>query len=634
MALSPRPALVRPLALVFLRSPARVFPRPLARVFPPPLALVGGVVSTLTALARAQAVVAGRAQPVATVRHLHLHDHPMVLIPLTMAGEANAPLAAMAGTDPARPRLLTVAQPRNRDDRFTFAADLAGLLVPYLDSFATDTEDVPIDRGKDVRQRYVDAPQIWVPNPGGADFLRLFGRSTRFLKIDGEHPVPPAVPLLGRWLTFFANSAEVPGSSLLVNAIQALGLHWVTGQSSAEDAQFAVQLAWIESGAEAAREAENGPVAGPATDPDFDNRVLAPLIERSDPALPRVLHDLLLPTWERMWRTLALLRRLPAGDRVPLRWDTDRDAFTAFAQNLAEGGPPQPRRDGAVAAAARLQRLENAAARYAVQRAFDDPLVLAEYRLSGAAFAGVVTLANPDRVDDSGKRPVLRPRIMVHTTEPVRVEPGTSLTSPSRPSQKARVISINPAGDGHDVLLELSGGMGRRLVAEPGSVPTVGERLILTTLSEAYRPGGSLPDPAETPWTHGGPPTYDPPPDQAAPTAEPDASSPPPVLAPDAASPPAVPVLAPDAASPPPVPVLAPDGASPPAVSTAEPEAAALLAVPVADPDSAVSPAGAAVDPALGGDLAAVRDSVVSVEPAFAADPVSPAHPSDTDTRT
>nr|WP_236642483.1 hypothetical protein [Actinoplanes utahensis] len=392
-----------------------------------------------------------------------------------------------------------MAQPRNRDDRFTFAADLAGLLVPYLDSFATDTEDVPIDRGKDVRQRYVDAPQIWVPNPGGADFLRLFGRSTRFLKIDGEHPVPPAVPLLGRWLTFFANSAEVPGSSLLVNAIQALGLHWVTGQSSAEDAQFAVQLAWIESGAEAAREAENGPVAGPATDPDFDNRVLAPLIERSDPALPRVLHDLLLPTWERMWRTLALLRRLPAGDRVPLRWDTDRDAFTAFAQNLAEGGPPQPRRDGAVAAAARLQRLENAAARYAVQRAFDDPLVLAEYRLSGAAFAGVVTLANPDRVDDSGKRPVLRPRIMVHTTEPVRVEPGTSLTSPSRPSQKARVISINPAGDGHDVLLELSGGMGRRLVAEPGSVPTVGERLILTTLSEAYRPGGSLPDPPKPP---------------------------------------------------------------------------------------------------------------------------------------
>jgi hypothetical protein len=467
--------------------------------------------STLTALARAQAVVTGHAQPIATVRHLHVHDHPLVLIPLVMAGEANAPLAAMIGTDPGRPRLLVVRQPRNRDERFAFAADLAATLVGYVDSFTTDTEDVAVDRGKDVRQRYVDAPQIWMPNPAGVDFVRLFGRSTRFRRTDGDNPVPAAVPLLGRWLTFLANTAEVPGSSVLVNAVQALGMHWATGQSGTEDAHFGVQLAWIESGAAAARVAETGPVAGPATDPDFDNRVLAPLIERSAPELPQVLHDLLLPTWEGMWRTLLLLRRLPAGERVRLRWDADRDAFTAFAQNLAEGGPPQPRRDGAVAAAARLQRLESAASRYAVQRAFDDPLVLAEYRLSGAAFAGTVTLANPDRVDDSGKRPVLRPRIMVHTTEPVRVEPGTSLTSPARPSQKARVISISPAGDGVDVLLELSGGMGRRLVAEPGSVPAVGERLILTTLSEAYRPGGTLPDPAETPWTHGGPPVpYDP----------------------------------------------------------------------------------------------------------------------------
>ena len=56
------------------------------------------------------------------------------------------------------------------------------------------------------------------------------------------------------------------------------------------------------------------------------------------------------------------------------------------------------------------------------------------------------------------------------------------------------------------MLLELSGGMGRKLVAEPGSVPVVGERILLTTLSETFRPGGAFPDPAETPWTHGGPP--------------------------------------------------------------------------------------------------------------------------------
>jgi hypothetical protein len=141
-----------------------------------------------------------------------------------------------------------------------------------------------------------------------------------------------------------------------------------------------------------------------------------------------------------------------------------------------------------------------------VQRAFDDPLVMAEHRLTGNAFAGEVTLAKADRVDDSGKRPVLRPRIMVATAEPVRVEAGAILTSPARPAQKAKVISSTPTPAGSDVLLELSGGMGRKLVAEPGSVPMVGERILLTTMSETFRPGGSFPDPAETPWTHGGPP--------------------------------------------------------------------------------------------------------------------------------
>jgi hypothetical protein len=100
---------------------------------------------------------------------------------------------------------------------------------------------------------------------------------------------------------------------------------------------------------------------------------------------------------------------------------------------------------------------------------------------------------------------------MVVTTEPVRVERGAVLTSPQRPSQKAAVISVT-AVDEHktEVLLELSGGMGRKLVAEPGSVPEAGERLLFTTLSEAYRPGGAFPDPEQTPWTHGGPPVHEP----------------------------------------------------------------------------------------------------------------------------
>jgi hypothetical protein len=461
-------------------------------------------VSTLAALARAEAAAAGRAVPVATVRHLHLSERPLVLIPLAMAGEANAPLAAMVGCRRSDPALLVVAQPRNRDQRFAFAADLGHLLCAYVAAHTAVTEPVATDRGRDVRHRFADAPQLWVPNPNGVEFLRIFGRSTRF-RSDAADPV---VPLLGRWLTFYANAAEVPGSALLVPAVQALALHWATGQSSVEDAHLGSLLAWIESGAVAARAAEAGPPAGPATDPDFDNRVLAPLIESGNAEeLGAVLREQLTPVWEQMWRALDLMRALPAGARVGGRWDADRDSFSGFVQYLADGGPPQPRRDGAVAAAARLHQLEAAAARYQVQRAFDDPLVMAEHRLSGVAFAGHVTLAQPDRVEDTGRRPVLRPRVLLRTDEPVRVEPGAALTSPDRPAQKAVVVAVTPAGDGRtDVLLELSGGMGRRLVAEPGTVPQVGERLVLTTLSESYRPPAAFPDPADTPWTHGGPP--------------------------------------------------------------------------------------------------------------------------------
>ena len=479
--------------------------------------------STLTALARAQAAAEGRAVRIATVRHLHLHDRPLMLIPLAMAGEANAPLAAMVGSSRTEPRLLVVPQPRNRDQRFAFVASLADIVLAYVDGCTGAAEPIAVDRGRDVRMRFVDAPQVWVPNPSGVEFLRLLGRSTRFRTIDGEYPVPPAVPLLGRWATFFATSAELPGSSLLVAATQALGLHWATGQSSVEDAHLAAQVAWIDPppGVPAARAARlvedpaHTPPAGPATDPDFDNTVLAPLITAygAEPVAARLdeltaaVRSQLEPTWRLLWQAWDLLRDLPPGSRVGGRWDADRDAFSGFVHHLADGGPPQPRHDGAVAAAARLHRLESAAARYAVQRAFDDPLVMAEHRLTGEAFTGTVTLAKADRIDDTGRRPVLRPRIMVVTTEAVRVEPGAALTSPSRPGQKATVISVTVApGPKAEVLLELSGGMGRRLVAEPGTVPEVGERLLLTTLSEAYRPGGAFPDPEQTPWTHGGPP--------------------------------------------------------------------------------------------------------------------------------
>jgi hypothetical protein len=477
--------------------------------------------SMLTALAQVLAAETGRAQPIRTVRHVHLSGRPLVFIPLQLAGEACAPLAAMVGDDPRDPAMLTVHEPRDRTQRFDFAARLAEIILGYIDRYAA-ADPAP-------GTSYPDAPQLLVPNPQGATFTRLLGRSTRFRRTDGEFAVKENVPPFGRWLSFYAERVEVPASALLISMTAALAGHWATGQSAAEDANLAALLGWIDpppgmTGAAAARAAEDPvrfPPAGPATDPSFDNEVLRTRISairaakatgdggalhRARAAMDTALRTQLEPTWELMWRAVGLLRALPEGAHVAGRWRSDCSAFTGHVAWLRDGGAPQPRRDSAVAAAARLARLERDQQRLEVQRAYDDPLVMAEYRLSGEAFAGLVTEAQPDRLDTSGKRAKLRPRIVVETAEQVLAVPGTMLTCPARPGQDAQIIDMTPAGPLTRVCLQLSGGMGRSLIPLPGSVPAVGETLTYTTLRDDFQRPPGFPGKERTPWTHGGPP--------------------------------------------------------------------------------------------------------------------------------
>jgi hypothetical protein len=466
-------------------------------------------VSTLTSLARALAADSQMAQRACAVRHVHIADRPLLAIPLTLAGEANAPLAVMIGDNADSPALLFVPEPRDRDERFAFAAELADVFLGYIDS--------------------ADAPQLVVPNPGGVTFTRLLGRSTRFRRTDGPYAVAATVPLLGRWLTFFAERAEVPSSSLMLAMTDALSMHWATGQSPTEDLNLAALLGWIDpppglTGAQAAAIAEDPvrcPPAGPATDPTFDNEVLEQRIaavrtgrftgdagatRRATAALADALESQLRPTWALMWRAVDLLRALPPGAHVAGRWTSDREAFARYATYLREDGRPQPRRDSAVSAARRLASLEKIQAEYAAQRAFDDPLVMAEYRMTGDAFAGTAIAAEPDRVDNTGRRRVLRPRITVSTDDSFRLERSVVvLTSPARPRQEARVVTFEP-GEPTRIGLELKGGMGRSLTPEPGSVPEPGERVCYATFNDGFQRPPEFPPPEETPWTHGGPP--------------------------------------------------------------------------------------------------------------------------------
>ncbi|MGK5629589.1 hypothetical protein [Streptomyces sp. URMC 123] len=267
--------------------------------------------SLISTLARLEATRYGRARPLTTVRHRHLAPRPLAFVPLTTAGEAGAPLGALVGTDRAAPRLLVVPQPRDRDLRSAFLAELAEVMLPYIDGFADDVEAAErqeTDPGTGRRTRVevelcADAPQLLVPNGPGVEYVRLLGRSMRFRRTaeqdpEAPYPAPARVPLLGRWLTHFGERARVPGSALLLAMTDLLARHWATGQSALEDQHLGALLAWIdapdgESGAAAALRAERErgpdgllrcPPAGPATDPVFDNTRLAPAMARYDAA--------------------------------------------------------------------------------------------------------------------------------------------------------------------------------------------------------------------------------------------------------------------------------------------------------------------------------------------------------------
>lgn len=511
--------------------------------------------SLITTLARLEAVSTGTAQPAATVRHRHLSGQPLVFVPLTTSGEAGAPLGALVGTDRDAPRLLVVPQPRDRDLRFAFLAELADVVLPYLDSYAGSVEaaertETDPETGKRVKvevELCADAPQLIVPGRAGIEYVRLLGRSMRFRRTaeqdpEAPFPAPPRVPLLGRWLTHFGERARVPGSSLLLAMTDLLSRHWATGQSGIEDQHLGALLAWIDpppgsTGAAAARTAELArdadgqllcPPAGPATDPAFDNKLLAPAFERYDrartalataedglqadarlgilTAAEREIRDLVesrtRPTWDAVWHGLDLLRRLPEGARVEERWTRDRWSFTGHRDRVLAGEPPQPRRDDAVTAAGKLATREREQARLDAQEALDDPLVMAGRRLAGEAFAGEVL--DVVMAYSEGKRPSPRPLVTVRTEDrPQLAERVRTYRSLGGKPQSMEFVGYEGEGV---VVLRVLDKMGRGKEPEPGSVPEKGDRLTLTLFEHEQRGGAKLPDAEATPWTHGGPP--------------------------------------------------------------------------------------------------------------------------------
>ena len=161
-------------------------------------------------------------------------------------------------------------------------------------------------------------------------------------------------------------------------------MHWATGQSALEDSNLAALLAWIDpptgqTGALAALDAEDPelwPPAGPATDPEFDNKMLAPAMEGYTRALAAVADgDVLAEP-----RAYAALERELRGAAGPdLAADVAGDRPAARPASWRPGGGPVGRGPGRLHRVRGLRRRGRGAAAAPRRRG---------YRRAAAAPAG------------------------------------------------------------------------------------------------------------------------------------------------------------------------------------------------------------------------------------------------------
>ena len=452
---------------------------------------------------------ARRAVTKVTCRHVHLSSRPLVIVGYHLAGDVGAPLALMWGTDrDARPHTVVVPEPRNRDLRFEALAVFGRSFLDYLDGYGVLMhERVRSGQGETV---CVDAPQIIVPNQTTAEWLfGIVGRFTRHLSADGTSTLSPYVPEAGQYLSFFHD--PLPGSSLVLAATEVLSNHWQTGQLPSEDLNLSALLSWIAppegtDGAAAARAAEMLPPAGPLSDPNWDDRVLADLIDRwhaarTDAARSSVRDELeaeireqMIHTWGDCWHAHRLLTAFPEGNTVTRRWQRDRRAWTRHRSNVGAGTARFRNIPTPVQSARTLRLLEDATTDLEASMALDDPLVMVTYIASGEALSARVLSVDAARLIRGPRRRVNRPLITLEPLLPFTRPAGTALFLATAPEVELEVLSATP-----DVVLAQvnRGAVSRRT---HNRLPSPGDEVVLSPFGhrEFYPP----PEYDEVPWTH------------------------------------------------------------------------------------------------------------------------------------
>lgn len=372
-----------------------------------------------------------------------------------MAGEDTTVHALAFGRAGQAPSLLSVPDPRFRDDQYKLLERLSDTLEEY---FAE-------------RRARGSYPQLVVSCAAGVTLLDVLSERLRSQRDDHK------LRRLGELLGYAAGRYPIAGQQILLSATAALRLHFATGQQAGEDEHLGALLTWIsppkeESFWEALTRAEEEPM-GVKTDPAFDNKVLTPMVmaynrgrrDGASSSLQAVragqIHEALAPVVTRIYentqKALSLLREelpspLPALAALEKREAEELQSF----MRSREAGYFLSLRDRPRPAVFRLEAREDALEQLEAARLYGDQIARAEAVLSGSVLVGVVQ--NPRELKHSPRQKELRFEVLSRQAG-LRLRRRDELCLLSDPRLRVVVTDIQRQGTESRVFVRVLRGM-------------------------------------------------------------------------------------------------------------------------------------------------------------------------------
>lgn len=438
-----------------------------------------------------------RAVPATSHLQVAIQPDAMVVAPIVLAGEDTAIHAIAFGRVNQPPTVLSVPDPRVRDDQYQLFRTFSRTLSSYFETCRRENR----------------FPQVWVSATSAFECLDLLADRLRFNRDHSD------IALLGN--LFYSLTRRVPhaGQQALMVATAVLGTHWRTGQDAGEDAHLGVLLAWIdpplkEALSEVIARRETIPM-GVKTDPEMDRTELSQLIRlyhrlRRGPDSSRLatctdrIHHRVGGVAVRIYNGVQEAIRLLAASGRPSLPSLDElerqesQEFRSFMTAL-DRGVRFPIQDQPKGAAIEFTLREVAEDNVSATLEREDALVAARARLNGRIVSGIVR--NGSSVRDGN-----RTRIQFDLEcdgSASRLRRGETLHLVDNGRAKVEVMGSQRVDSGILVTLELRAGQRTLGLPPDGSYLTFSLNAPDWDAQRRQREH-LFQRLAVTPWTHGG----------------------------------------------------------------------------------------------------------------------------------